>query len=233
MALVWGTPSFGTVIASLPGGTITHGDLTFSNFTVSTVGGTNAAISINGTTFGANTVVVPDATAINVTLNGDGIQFDTGTAVCPATPAFCVSGKNQSLTVTIVYLVTSPTNFTWVDLFGHLHSHANSTSAVAYLDTCGSGVSAACASAPTGVAALGTLNGNNISLDGPLYVNIASTNQMWVRQTVYLTTANGNGSDAEFQVQGAVAAPEPATLGMVGLALAALGAVKLRKKQSL
>lgn len=144
--------------------------------------------------------------------------------------SFCVSGKNQSLTVTITYLVTSPGNFVWVDLYGSVHSHANTTTAVAYLDTCGSGVSAACAANPTGVSALGTLSGNNISLDGPVYLGIASTNRIWVRQTIYLATNNGAGSDAEFLAQGPVATPEPATLGMMGLGLAGLAALKLRRK---
>lgn len=232
MVLACGLPGYATTIAGLPGGTITNGSLTFSNFAVSTVGGLNTATSINGVTFGVNTTVVPDTNTINVSQNGAGIQFDTG-IVPPCTwGSFCVSGKDQSLTVTITYLVTSPGDFIWVDLYGSLHSHANTTTAVAYLDTCGSGVSASCAADPTGVSALGTLNGNNISIDGPVYLGVAATNRIWVRQTIYLATNNGNGSDAEFLAQGPVAAPEPATLGMMGLGLASLAALKLRRKRA-
>lgn len=231
-------PAFGTTIAGLSGGQITNVPLTFSNFTVSTVGALNAAVWIDAAhtiTFGANTVTVPDVSTINVGLNGDGIQFDTGVVpvgnpgTCP-TGTLCVAGKNQSLMVTIIYLVTSPTNFTWVDLFGSIHSHANQTTAVAYLDTCGSGVSASCSSDLSGAAALGTLNGNNIVQDGPIYLNIAATNRIWVRQTIYLATANGDGSDAEFLAQAAVPAPEPATLSMIGLGFAGLGLLRLRRR---
>ena len=78
MVLACGLPGFATTIAGLPGGTITNGGLTFSNFAVSTVAGTNAATSINGVTFGSNTTVVPDTNTVNVSQNGVGIQFDTG-----------------------------------------------------------------------------------------------------------------------------------------------------------
>ena len=229
-------PSSATTIAGLVGGQITHGDLTFSNFTVHTVDALDplSPQTLNGTTFGPNTSLVPTTSDINVSLNGDGIQFDTG-VVPPCglfTGTFCVAGKNQSLMATIVYLVTSPTNFTSVDLFGSVRSHANTTTAAAYLDTCGTGVSASCLGVNNSAALLGVVNGANITLDGPVYLDVASTNRMWVRATIYLTTSDGVGSDAEFLAEAPLAAPEPATLGMMGLGLAGLGFLKLRRRRS-
>ncbi len=226
-------PAWAVTISGLGGGQITNGNLVFSNFSVNT--SADEAASINGVTFGANTVTAPSTSTINVSTNGDGIQFDTGSVPPCTTGSFCISGKNQSLTVTIVFLVSTAdhsSTITTADLFGQAHSHANTTGSVAYIDTCGTGASAVCAANPTGVIQLGAATGGNVNVSGPVTTAaFSATNQVWVRETIYLVTNNGSGSDSEFLAEGAIASPEPATYGLVGFALAGFGALRFKRRR--
>ena len=215
------------------------GGVTFSNFSVGTT--TNTIVGpLNTVTPGPNTVVLPDGTTITAAAAGGGLDMTTGSPLPPCTTgSFCVTGKNQSLTSTITYEVATNNPNATINLavlFGTLHSHANTTSAAIYMEICPGGVAFSQGCSGYQVTQLGTINGANISItNGTTSLSFGATNTLWIRNTVYLTTNNGAGSDAEVTDFGmsdfAVTTPEPATYAMVGLALAGLGLIKFRRKR--
>lgn len=211
-------------ISTLPSGSgngCSNGNLQFTNFLIGTTTDT-----INGTALGANVTsfTAPTAATINTGVSSGGdIHFDTG-AVPPCTNGtFCVSGKNQSLSSTISYELSTidlTASISSITLTGTLSHNAQGTP-VLFLEICPNATLFGQGCGGYQVAEL--LNTGAVSL------LFAGVNKVAVRETVYLTTANGTGSNAAVTVDAIV--PEPATLSMVGLALVGLGALRFRKRK--
>jgi hypothetical protein len=228
-------------ISTLPSGSgngCSSGNLQFTNFLVGTTTDT-----INGITLASNvtTFLPPTAGSIDVGASAGGdLHFATGAVPPCGDGLWCVSGKSQSLSSTVTYelsTIDAAATISQFDLTGTLHSHANSTGAVVFLEICPNATVFSQGCSGYQVAQLGQINGHNITLvNVSALLLFAAVNKVAVRETVYLTTANGTGSDAEVNGFDAIpttpaSAPEPATLGMVGLALAGLGALRFRKRK--
>lgn len=230
LASVVPCPLFPTTaaISTLPSGSgngCSSGNLQFTNFLVGTTTDT-----INGITLGPNATsfAVPTAATINTGVSsGTDIHFDTG-AVPPCTNgSFCVSGKNQSLSSTISYefsTIDLAASISSITLTGTLSSNAQGTPAL-FLEICPNATLFGQGCGGYQVAQLLTT--------GTTSLLFAGVNKVAVRETVYLTTKNGTGSDAAVTVDASApaTAPEPATLGSVGLALGGLGALRFCKRK--
>jgi len=79
------------------------------------------------------------------------------------------------------------------------------------------------------VLQVGLFNAKFQSLTQGGFVPFSATTQVAIRETVYLFTHNGSGSFADVDSFDTTT-PEPATLGLVGLALAGLGVLRVRKR---
>ena len=226
-------------ISTLPSGAgngCSNGNYQFTNFAVGTTTDT-----IGGIAIGANvtTFAVPTASTVDVGASaGEDLHFTTGAVSSCGAGLFCVSGKNQSLSSTITYEVsTADASMTiaGLDLTGTLHSHANATGAVLFLEVCPNAIVFSQGCTNYQEAQLGQINGHNITIvNGLISVAFGLVNKAAVRETVYLTTAKGEGSDAEVDAFDSVSVapvPEPATLSLVGLTLAGFGTLRFRRRR--
>jgi hypothetical protein len=210
------------------------GNALFSNFSVGTT--TNTIVGpVDTITPGPNTVVLPSGTTITATVQGGGLDFTTGSALPPCTTgSFCVNGKNQSLASTITYEISTVDNsntLTLASLIGTIHTHAATSTGAVFLEICPGGVSFAQGCGGYQVNQLGTVSGGNSLTSGQVSLSFAGTNKVWIRETVYLTNGNASSGDSEV-LEFSTAVPEPATYGMVGLALAGIGLLKARRRRT-
>ena len=110
------------------------GNIQFSNFVV----GTDAGAMINGTTLGANTVPLPDPTAILLTAASEpsGIQLSPnpanapkGTGFCGASSGssgWCIQGANQSLASDVTYqMVATSGTISIINLLASVDVHSS------------------------------------------------------------------------------------------------------------
>jgi hypothetical protein len=220
----------------------------FSNFAV----GTDAGDTIAGHLLGPNTVPLPGpANVLLTTALGSfaGIELSPSPANLPNGKGFCksnsgssgwcIQGANMSLasSVTFQMVAVNGISMSSLDLLAGVDVHASGSglslgaSALVFQEIC-PGVlvfSQGC----TGYQAVqvGLFNSNNQHLDASGFSSFAPTTEIAVRETVYLFTHGGEGSFADVDAFD-VLTPEPATFGLVGLALAGLGALRIRKRKA-
>jgi hypothetical protein len=82
-----------------------------------------------------------------------------------------------------------------------------------------------------GVLQIGAVNGKFTTLSQSASATFAGVTDIAIRDTVYLQVFGPTGEFAGVTNFDLLTTPEPATLGMVGLALAGLGALRFRKRK--
>jgi hypothetical protein len=230
-------------------------DYTFSNFTVSTPGTSQV---INGITIPAppytHTVA---ATGIFLTLSASdpslvSLRSPGPDAGAPLTNncdqnsgngGWCVQDKNQILVNSVVFSMQANVgDIPFAGFSGTIISHANNAAAVAFLEICAGpnaptvwGAGNDCAVQNPGavysVLQAGTVVGNFNQID---FFNAVAVGvpQIYIRETIYLTTDNGGGSWATLVNLDIIDAPEPATFLLVGVGLVGLGIFRRRRRLS-
>ncbi len=252
-APAWGSACVSGVLSSAGYASgCTVGNLLFSNFSVGTT--TNTIVGPVDTITGSGTDIsaggaLNSLADVTASISGGGLNFTTGAeptappGTCPTgSPNWCIAGNGQTFTGTVTYEVTGPTGSLYgAAMSGTLYAHTNA-STVIMLETCsGSSLSAfAQAAFCTGaggvyhVAQAGSISSGNVSGTFSTGTSFAATSTVWVRETVYLTlkATGASGVSAVGDFNDSSFTPEPATYGMVGLALAGLGALRLRKRKN-
>jgi len=211
----------------------------FLNFTV----GPDATGTINGVTLVATTwPTPPDATTINATGVGTGMtltSFGTcGTPTANITPkTYCIGGAAFSLVNSTYYELHSTVAgaVSYMELDGTVLSHSSGKSgatAVVFRELCLGDTSFDCTSASPNyrVLQVGAVNGKFTTLSQNVSTSFAGVTNIGIRDTVFLQTFGPTGEYAGIE-NFSLFTPEPATLGMVGLALAGLGALRFRKRK--
>ena len=225
----------------------TVGNNQFSNFVVGTVPLSPPPTIINGVTLADTTWPTPP-TATTVNLNsaaGGGIDLTTpgfcGTPTASITPnTFCIGGGpapgvGYNLASTITYdLHAVSGSISQLVLDGTVVSHSSGASgatAVVFREFClGTTIfSQSCSN--YGVLQVGAVNGNFTTLTQSASTMFTGVTDIAIRDTVYLQTFGPTGEYSGVESFDLLTTPEPATLGMVGLALAGLGALRFRKRK--
>jgi hypothetical protein len=217
----------------------TSGNLQFANFSIGAATG-----SINGVTL-INTTsneIQPNGANIflSATDGGFGWTSTANASTCRSNAnddGFCVQGANRALVSSITYNVTT-TNGNQVDgilaaatLISHSSGGGGAT-AILFREYCpgGSAFSQNCAG--YGVLQIGAVNGNFNTISGSATAVFSPAANVWVRDTVFLTTNNGAGSFAYLQsADFGLLTPEPSTLVLLGSALTILGAIRWRGRR--
>jgi hypothetical protein len=244
--------SLAVVLANTsPAGGCVTTDLQFDSFTLGTAAGEviNGITLLPTTTPPAPGTVTPPTTAqiflTSAPNSADGIQFTSPGpgpgGSCTASGGslgWCIQGGNQVIDQTITYNVTvlsSAINTIGVDVSITSHSSGQGGAVAAYFrEICVGGVF-------TGSSCGGT---EYILQEGGLvgkfqtqeFVQNANTGilpagtQVQIRDIVYLTTQGATGSFADVDFVSFIDTPEPATFGLMGLALAGLGVLRYRRK---
>jgi len=253
-APTWASICPGTATALSPSFTnptgCTVGNNQFSNFVVATVplSPPAAPTIINGITL-TNTTWPTPPTAASVDLNafGSGIDLTTpgfcGTPTASIAPnTFCIGGGpapgvGYNLATSISYdLHAISGTISQLALDGTVVSHSSGQSgatAIVFREFCLGATSFTCtsASANYGFLQIGVVNGNFNTLSESASTTFAGVTDIAIRDTVYLQVFGPTGEWAGIQNFDLLTTPEPATLGMVGLALAGLGALRFRKRK--
>jgi hypothetical protein len=218
-------------------------DVQFTNFAVGTLA---PGTVIDGLTLPASTVTVPTASDITLLAQGTAGPPPSNVGVSLNDPAgstnpWFISGKNQVLVSTTTYTAqvdpSSAYLLNQVSLSGTVTSHANQTTSVVFEEVCLGVATFNCTSSDPNylVLRIGVIQGNNISLTQTVNASFLATNLLAIRDTVFLQTMNGQGSDATAsQVTGFAPTqviPEPSTSILLGTALAGLGFLRYRRKK--
>jgi hypothetical protein len=162
---------------------------------------------------------------------------------------FCVQGAHVAVNSTTTYTITIESGFQGIlGLAGTAVSHSSGggsgsggATAVTFREIC-IGTSTfttdvngtSTCSGTYFVMQGGAINGNfnTLPYDKAVVVgNLAVGTQIAIRDTVYLTTDNGNGSFAYLLPFDFLDSPEPATFGLMGSALAGLIALGYRRRK--
>lgn len=221
------------------------GNIQFSNFAV----GTDTGATINGQLLAPNTVPVPDATNILLTAGSEGASIELspnpanapkGTGFCGASSGssgWCIQGANQSLASDVTYeMVATSGTISIINILASVDVHASGSgstlgaSSLVFLEVCPGAVVFSQGCAGYQVLQVGLFNAKFQNLVQSGSIPFSPVTQAAVRETVYMFTHNGSGSFADIDFFDTFT-PEPATFGLVGLALAGLGALRFRKRK--
>jgi PEP-CTERM motif len=215
----------------------TVGNNQFSNFVVTS--GTTGII--NGITLAATTwPTPPTASTVDLHAFGSGIDLTTpgfcGTPTASITPnTFCVGGSATAEVSSITYdLHAVSGTISKLALDGTVHTHSSGqTGAVAtvFREFCLGTTTFSQSCTGYGVLQIGTLNGHNLSQAFSASTMFAGVTDIAIRDTIFLQRFGPTGEFAGVSNFDPLTTPEPATLGMVGLALAGLGALRFRKRK--
>jgi len=219
----------------------------FSNFMV----GTDAGATINGLTLGANTVPLPGTDNVLLTtalspfagieLSPSPANLPNGKGFCKSNSGpggWCIQGANQSLasSVTFQMVAVNGISISSLDILSSVDVHASGSgvllgaSALVFQEVCPNTTVFSQGCAGYQVVQVGLFNAKNQNLVSSGFSSFAPTMEVAVRDTVYLFTNAGTGSFADVDAFD-ILTPEPATFGLVGLALAGLGALRIRKRK--
>lgn len=257
--LALAAPAWATICPASPGlslsainlgGGCTSGNELFSNFVVGTIPMSPPSTVINGITLADTTWPNPPmGTTVNLSAaSGGGIALNTpgfcGTPTASITNnTFCIGGGpspgvGYNLASSITYDVTALAgSISQLELDGTLVSHSSGgtgATAIVFREFCLSNsgpipFSQGCAN--YGFLQIGVVNGKFSTLNETASTTfITPATFIAIRDTVYLQTFGPSGEWAGVTVFD-LFTPEPATFGLVGLALAGLGAVRLRKRK--
>jgi len=215
------------------------GSIQFSNFVAGVV---SAPTTILGTTVVANAWGAPPTTS-TIDLNGlgNGIQLRTP-GTCDSNTAtagtYCVQGANQSMSATLTYSMhATAAAISTMSLSGTVVSHSSGgggATAAVFREMCLGTSTFSCVAGDANYVAIsiGAVQGQFQTLSQSASTTFqTAVTDIAVRDTVFLQTQNGNGSFAEVTIFDVGSVPEPATLSMVGIALAVLGALRFRKRK--
>jgi len=178
----------------------------------------------------------PTAGTVDLNALAGGIRL-TSFVACDsntATPnTFCIQGKNQTLVSSITYnLQSTGPLISLMELDGTVISHANTTTAAVFREFCLGVTTFTCTSASPNyrVLQIGSVNGKFTTLNQSVSTTFAGVFDIAIQDTVFLQVFGPTGEWAgvtNFELF----TPEPATFGLVGLALAGLGALRFRKRK--
>jgi hypothetical protein len=228
----------------------TVGNNQFSNFVVGTIPLSPPATIINGITLADTTwPTPPTATTVDLNALGSGIDLTTpgvcGTPTASITPnTFCIGGGpspgvGYTLASSITYDMHAVSgSISLLELDGTVVSHSSGASgatAVVFREFCLGTTTFSQSCANYGVLQIGAVNGKFTTLSqSALVILTTPQTDIAIRDTVYLQVFGPTGEFAgvsNFDLATSTAAPEPATLSMVGLALAGLGVLRFRKRK--
>jgi hypothetical protein len=226
-----------TIPATPPNG-CNAGSIQFSNFVTGVV---SSPTTILGTVVAANAwAATPTTSTVDLNAFGTNMQITTpGTCDSnTATPGtYCIQGANQSMSATLSYSMhATVTAISSMELSGTVVSHSSGgggATAAIFREMCLGTSTFTCVAGDANYVAIsiGAVQGQFQTLSQSAVTSFATAvTDIAVRDTVFLQTQNGNGSFAEVTVFDAFV-PEPATLSLVGFALAGLGALRFRKRK--
>ncbi|MEO8028468.1 MAG: PEP-CTERM sorting domain-containing protein [Bryobacteraceae bacterium] len=216
-------------------------DATYTNFSVGTATGT-----INGVALpGASTVLIPSALQIFLATEPSNprlLEFSSPGLLGPTSQngcsnisgdlGWCIQGKNDVLVSSYTYTATFSNAISTFGIAGTALANGGVSTATVFREICLGQATFSQGCANYLVVQGGAVNTNFSSLSFSSSVNFAPTNVIAIRDTVYLATANPNSSWATFLPYDTIDSPEPATFGIMGAALAALGFARRRRKRS-
>jgi hypothetical protein len=232
------------------------GNIQFSNFNVAPITGSSYNVGSGTYIIPVNTwasdALAPDIILSNGTSAPDSIHMTTAAPGIPHTStacdsngftpnAWCVQGNGTNQAVQITYLETAASgNISLMSLSAMVTTHSSGSgstaggTALVIREFCPGATTFAQGCTNYGYMEAGLVNGKfqqDVLFSQLVDLGANSSSNVAVRDTIWLASFNGAGSFAYISYIDGVT-PEPATYGMVGLALAGLGALRFRKRKS-
>jgi hypothetical protein len=227
----------------------TDGNLQFTNFTIGTglfAGGyVVSSAQCGGTTCTIPAGTVAQADAASVFIGADTpygphwASTSVGGSTCKSSgvgngSGFCASGASQVSVTQIGYLETALSGtINFIGLAATLVSHSSGMSgatAIVFEEFCPGATTFSQGCAGYGILSVGLVQGHFLTITASAGQGFGATTTVAVRDTVWLQTLGASGEWASMDGADAIA-PEPATLGLVGLSLLGLGGLHFRHRK--